>query len=103
MSDENAGRKRLFDLAKKVKEKVTQAGDPLLNKKGLLLIEMMARDLTGENAMPGLKLYRDAPSKFRLQRPTRNAEITLEWQREILAAALTCQKHGEPSTMVRYV
>jgi len=100
MSDE--GRKRLKDLAKKVRdrEKITDEGR---NKRGLLLIELVARDLTGEDGMPGLKLWRDAPSKFRLERSPRNAEIALEWQRDIGAAVMTCQKHGEAKRLTRYI
>ena len=32
-----------------------------------------------------------------------DAEITVEWERDIGAIGLTCQKHGEPRTFVRYV
>jgi hypothetical protein len=100
MSEE--GRKRLKDLAQnlRARDKITDEGR---HKKGLLMIELMARDLTGEDGMPGLKLWRDAPSRFRLQRGTRNADITLEWQREIGAAVMTCQKHGEAKKLSRYI
>jgi hypothetical protein len=100
MSEE--GRKRLKDLAQnlRAREKIT---DEARHKKGLLMIEMMARDLTGDEGMPGIKLWRDAPSKFRLHRGTRNAEISLEWQREIGAAVMTSTKHGEPKKMTRYI
>jgi|GEM_PF-1730759 len=101
MSDD--GRKRLKDLAKQVREKVSQTGAPVLNQRGLDLVEELSKELVGPDGMPGLKLYRDAPGKFRLQRALRNAEITVEWQRDIGALALTCEKHGEPRTMVRYV
>lgn len=103
MSDEERGRKLLQDLAKKVQEKVAPSGEPLLNREGLKMVERMARDLTAPGGMPGLKLWRDAPSKFRLQRPPRNAEISLHWQRDIGAMVMTGEKHGEPRTMVRYV
>ncbi len=53
--------------------------------------------------MPGLKVRRDSPSKFRLDRPPRNAEISVEWQRQIGAIVVTMEKHGEPRTLVRYV
>jgi hypothetical protein len=100
MSDE--GRKRLKNLAQKIRdrEKITDEGR---HKRGLLMIEMMARDLTGDDGMPGLKLWRDAPSKFRLERGQRNAEIMLEWQRDIGAAVMTCQKHGEAKRITRYI
>ena len=53
--------------------------------------------------MPGLKLWRDAPSKFRMQRGNRNAEISVEWQREIGAGVMSCQKFGEPKKVTRYI
>jgi hypothetical protein len=118
MSEE--GRKRLFEVAKQVREKVSQSGDAALHKKGLVLVELLARDLSSPESFPGLKLWRDAPSKFRLTRQvggpaaggTRNAEIAIEWQRDVLALAMTCEKHGEPlpgearflrKKLVRYV
>jgi hypothetical protein len=97
------GKKKLVDLAKAVKEKVTPQGDQHLQRRGLDLVEALSKDLTGDAAMPGLRLYRDAPSKFRLQRANRNAEITVEWQRDIAALAVTCEKHGEPKSLHRYV
>lgn len=97
------GKKRLKDLAAQVRAKTATTGAPALHQRGLDLVDELAKELTGPDGMPGLKLYRDAPGKFRLQRSPRNAEITVEWQREIGALALTCEKHGEPKTMVRYV
>jgi hypothetical protein len=102
MSHEN-GRKLLQSLANTVREKVSPAGEPLVNKEGLKMVERLARDLAAPDGMPGLRLYRDAPSKFRLQRPPRNAELTLEWQRDIGAMVLTGEKFGEPKRLVRYV
>ncbi len=97
------GKKRLKDLAKQVREKTTPAGAPQLHQRGLDLVDELAKELTAPDGMPGLKLYRDSPSKFRLQRSPRNAEISVEWQREIGALALSCEKHGEPKTLTRYV
>jgi hypothetical protein len=102
MSEER-GRKLLQDLAQKVQQKMVPSGEPLLNREGLKMIEKLARDLTAPGGMPGLKLWRDAPSKFRIQRPPRNAEITLHWQRDIGAMEMACEKHGNPRTLVRYV
>lgn len=96
------GRKRLKELAQNIRAKAAQS-DEGRHKKGLLLVEMMARDVTGEDGMPGIKLWRDAPSKFRLTRGNRNAEITLEWQREIGAAVMTCTKQNEPKKVARYI
>ena len=97
------GKQRLKDLARQVREKVAKTGSPLLDQQGLDLVEDLAKELTGPDGMPGLKLYRDSSAKFRLARPPRNADITVEWERQVGALALTCQKHGEPRTLVRYV
>ena len=101
MSEE--GKKRLKDLAAQVREKAKTDGSTLLHEKGLALVDELAKELTGPDGMPGLKLHRDGAQKFRLQRSPRNAEITVEWQREIGALALSREKHGEPKSMVRYV
>jgi hypothetical protein len=97
------GKKRLKDLAKQVREKVATTGAPVLQQRGLDIVEDLAKELTGPDGMPGLKLYRDSATKFRVQRSQRNAELTVEWERDIGALGLTCQKHGEPKTFVRYV
>jgi hypothetical protein len=102
MADER-GRKLLLDLAKNIQEKVSPSGEPLLNREGLKMVERLARDLTGPGGMPGLKLWRDAPAKFRLQRSPRNAEITVHWQRDIGAMVVIGEKHGNPKQITRYV
>ncbi|MFT3768714.1 MAG: hypothetical protein QM820_24985 [Minicystis sp.] len=102
MSQEN-GRKLLQDLASAVREKVSATGEPLINREGLKMVERLARDLTAPNGMPGLKLWRDAPTKFRLERPPRNATITIEWQRDIGAMVMIGEKFGEPKQQQRYV
>lgn len=103
MSIEESGRKRLQDLSKSLNEKITQTGDAQLTRRALKTIERLARDLTGESAMPGLRLWRDAAGKFRLQRPPRNAEIVVEWQRDIGAMVITAEKFNEPRVLTRYV
>lgn len=97
------GKKRLKDLAKQVRDKVATTGAPVLHQRGLDLVEDLSKELTGPDGLPGLRLYRDSPAKFRVQRSNRNAEITVEWEREIGAIGFTCQKHGEPKAFVRYV
>lgn len=101
MSDE--AKKRLKDLAKQVREKVKPSGAPELHQRGLDLVDELAKELSSPDGMPGLKVLRDSPSKLRLSRPMRNAEIALDWQRDIGALAMTCEKHGEPKVLVRYV
>ena len=100
---EESGRKRLQDLSRTLQEKLTATGDAPVNRRALKTVERLARDLTGESAMPGLRVWRDAAGKFRLQRPPRNAEVTLEWQRDIGAMVLIAEKFGEPRKLVRYV
>ena len=102
MSEER-GRKLLMDLAKVVSEKVAPSGEPILNREGLKMVERIARDLTAPGGMPGIKLWRDAPAKFRLRRDPRNAEITLHWQRDIGAMVMIGEKHGGPKALTRYV
>jgi hypothetical protein len=97
------GRKRLQELANAVREKVAASGDSVLHKKGLLQIELLARDLQAPDGMPGLRLTREAPSKFRLVRAQRNAVITLEWQRDIGCIVMTCEKFDGPKVSRRYV
>ena len=101
MSEE--GKKRLKDLAQQVRDKVAKTGAPVLQQRGLDIVEDLAKELTGPDGLPGLKLHRDSPTKFRVQRSPRNAELTVEWERDIGALGLTCQKHGEPKSFVRYV
>ena len=106
MSDESddRGRRLLQDLSVKVREKIAPGGEQRLNVEGLKMIERLARDLSAPSGgMPGLKLWRDAPSKVRLQRPPRNAEITLQWHRDIGAMELVGEKHGGPRELTRYV
>jgi hypothetical protein len=100
---DNDGRQRLKDLARVVRDKVTPVGAPLLDKRGLDMVETLARDLTGSDGMPGLKLWRDAPTKFRLQRANRNAEISIEWQRDIGAVVMTVERVGQRRRQVRFI
>jgi hypothetical protein len=102
MSIEN-GRKRLADLATSVRERVAPTGEPLVHREGLKMVERLARDLVAPGGMPGLKLWRDSPTRFRLTRSPRNGEILVEWQRDIGAMVLAGEKNGEPRRLVRYV
>jgi hypothetical protein len=102
MANEN-GRKLLQDLASVVRERVSPTGEPLINREGIKMVERLARDLTAPGGMPGIKLWRDTPTRFRLTRPPRNAEILVEWQRDIGAMVLAGEKFGEPKRLARYV
>jgi hypothetical protein len=54
------GKKRLKDLASRVREKVKPQGAPALDARGLALVEELAKELGAPDGMPGLKLARDA-------------------------------------------
>ena len=101
MSEE--GRKKLLGLAAHIREKSAPTGMPTLDKRGLDLVDDLAKTLTGSEGMPGLRLYRENTSKFRLERPPRNADIWVEWQRSIGALVVVAQKFGNPKTTIRFV
>ena len=101
MSEE--GKKRLKDLASRVREKLDTSGEAHLHARGLALIEEMAKELTGPDALPGLRLFRDGPNKIKLQRERKNAEIVFEWERPIGAAVMTCVQLGQVKRTERYV
>jgi hypothetical protein len=101
MSEE--GKKRLKDLARQVREKVVVTGAPVLQQRGLSLVDDLAKELGGPDGLPGLKVQRESPTKLRVQRSQRDSELVIEWEREIGALGLTCQKPGEPRAFVRYV
>lgn len=101
MSDE--GKKKLKALAAVVREKVKPTGENALHQRGLDLVEELAKEVSGPDGLPGLRVWRDTPSKFRLERPNRNATITIEWDRRIGALEMSCEKHGEPRVLVRYI
>jgi hypothetical protein len=101
MSDE--GKKRLKDLAGRVREKLDTSGETQLHLKGLALIEEMAKELSGPDGLPGLRLFRDGPHKIKLQREKKNAEIVFEWERPIGAAVMTCLQLGQVKKSERYV
>jgi hypothetical protein len=97
------GRKKLAGLAAKVRETTASTGVPTMEERGLALVEELVAMLSGPEGMPGLRLHRESPAKFRLERPPRNADIWVEWQRPIAALVVVHQKFGGPKTTVRYV
>jgi hypothetical protein len=101
MSEE--GKKKLKDLAGRVREKLDTSGKALLDARGLALIEEMAKELTGPDGLPGLRLFRDGAQRIKLQRERKNAEIVFEWQREIGAAVMTCTELAQVKRTERYV
>jgi hypothetical protein len=104
MADEASGGKKLFkDLAAKVRAKNDASGEALVHQRGLAFVEELAKELTGPDGMPGLLLWRDQPHKFRLQRERKNAEISVEWQRNIGALVIACTVMGKEKSLQRYV
>jgi hypothetical protein len=104
MSEQAGGGKKLLkDLAAKVREKTDNSGEQLLDLRALKQIDELAKELTGPDAMPGLKLWRDTTAKFRLQRERKNAEIAIEWQRNIGAIVMTGMSMGKMSFTHRYL
>ena len=101
MSDE--GKKRIKDLASRVREKLDTSGETQLHARGLALIEEMAKELGGPEGLPGLRLFRDGPHKIKLQRDKKNAEIVVEWERPIGATVMTCVQMGQVKRSERYV
>jgi hypothetical protein len=102
MSGRERGRQLLAALAEKVRKEVAPSGEPILHAKGQKAVAELAADLSGDHGPPGLKVFRDAHDRFRVQRPNKNAEIGVEWQRPIGAVVLKCDKGGHPSPDVRY-
>ncbi len=94
---------KLKALAKQVREKVAQNGHALLNQRGLELLDEMAKELASPDGMPGLRVLRDGTQRLRLQRPNRNADIVIEWHRDVGLLSMTSEKHGESKKTTRYV
>ncbi|MBI5516494.1 MAG: hypothetical protein HY909_22105 [Deltaproteobacteria bacterium] len=103
MADQERGRRLLQELAQKVRDKTTPQGDPQLNQRGLDMVEALARDLTGAEGFPGLHLFRDSAERFRLQRERKNAEVTVEWFRDIGAIELGGERNGSRPKPIRYL
>lgn len=101
MSEE--GRKKLLGLAAKVREKTAPSGGPTLDERGLAMVAELATFFGGEGALPGLRVHRTGNDKVRLERPPRNADVWLEWQRPIGALVVVSQLFGNPKVTSRYV
>lgn len=99
----DAGKKLLKDLAKQVRDKVQPTGAPDLDRQGLEAIEQLAQELAGPDGMPGLMLLRDGADRYRLRRERRNAEIKVEWQHDIGAIVVTCERVGHLRKQRRYL
>jgi hypothetical protein len=102
MSGRERGKQLLADLAKKVKEEVAPSGEPVLHARGQKAVADLASDLSGPDAPPGLRVFKDAVDRFRLQRPGRNGQIAVAWDRPIGAIVVQVEKLGRRERDVRY-
>ncbi|MCC7538275.1 MAG: hypothetical protein IT379_18765 [Deltaproteobacteria bacterium] len=83
MSESRDDKAALHRLGDALRQQAGASGVITLDERGMRAMEELVSDLTGEKGIPMLKLHRDAPTRFRLQRTGRNAEVTVEWQRDI--------------------
>jgi hypothetical protein len=103
MSGREKGKKLLADLASKVRKEVTPDGEPVLHARGQKAVGDLAKDLAGPDGLPGLQLFRDTTDKFRVQRPARNGEIAVAWQRPIGAIVVVVHRGERREAEVKYV
>jgi hypothetical protein len=103
MSGRDKGKKLFADLADKVRTEVAPSGEPLLHKRGQKAVADLATDLSGENAPMGLRVFRDAVDRFRLQRPGKNAQIEVRWERPIGGVVVQSEKMDRRDPEVKYL
>jgi hypothetical protein len=97
-----AGKNKIKALAERIRQK-QQVTDEQRNRKGLLLIELVARELSQEGGVPELRVTRDAVSKLHVNRGEKVGEIALEWQRPIGATVMTFERPGVPRRTWKYI
>ncbi len=103
MSGRDKGKKLFADLADKVRAEVQPSGEPAMHARGLQGLEEIADDLSSPDGLPGLKVFRDGVTKIRLQRPNRNGEIAIGWNRAIGAMTAVVNKGERSEPEVKYV
>lgn len=103
MSGRERGKKLFSELAGKVRQEVSPSGEPLLHARGQKAVGDLAKDLEAPDGFPGLKVFRDATDRFRVQRPNRNGQITVQWQRPIGMITVLVERHDRRDPEVRYV
>lgn len=103
MANDEDGRRRLKELADKVRARTAVADDSVLHARGLAMVDMLAKDLAGPDGMPGLKVFRDRQELLKMQRERRSGEVYVEWRREIGALALSAEKNGTRTRAIHYV
>jgi hypothetical protein len=97
------GKQLLSAFSAKVKKEVAPSGEPVIHARGQKAVAELAADLSGPDAPPGLKVFRDAIDRFRVQRQAKNAEIRVEWQRPIQCIVVALEKAGRTLPEVKYV
>lgn len=102
-SSRDRGKKLLAGLGAKVREELDTSGQSLLHIKGQKAVADLAKDLEGPDAPPALKVFKDAVDRFRLQRPTRNGQIAVRWERAIGAIVMQVELGPVKQPEVRYV
>ena len=102
-SGRERGKQLLSAFSAKVKKEVAPSGEPVMHARGQKAVAELAADLSGADAPPGLKVFRDAVDRFRAQRPGKNAEIRVEWQRPIGCIVVVLDKAGRLQPEVKYV
>lgn len=100
--DDERGRELLQDLARRVREKVSIDGEPILQRRGVEKIEIIARMLDGEESLPGLRVLRNSAERLRLQRDGRRADVVVEWMRDAGALALGGERNGRTARSILY-
>jgi hypothetical protein len=103
MSGRERGKKLLADLATKVRKEMAPNGEPILHARGQKAIAELAADLSGNDGPPGLRVFRDAVDRFRLQRPGRDAQVSIGWQRPIGAIVMITEHGDKRDPEVRYL
>jgi hypothetical protein len=103
MSGREKGKKLFAELANKVRKEIAPNGEPELNKRGLEALQELADDLTGPDGLPGLRVFKDGVHQFRLQRPQRNGQIIVSWNRGIGAITIVVEKLSGREAEVKYL
>ncbi len=102
MSGRERGKELLSAFSAKVKKEVLPSGEHILHARGQKAVAELAADLGGSDGPPGLRVFRDAVDRFRLQRPNKNAEVTVEWNRPVGAILVKSDKAGRTAAEIRY-
>jgi hypothetical protein len=103
MSGRDRGKKLFADLAEKARAQIAPSGEPVLHARGQKAVADLAADLSGPESPPGLKVFRDGGDRFRLQRPGRNGEIAVRWNRPIGAIVVMTARGDRVDPEIKYL